>query len=209
MNPWVLLPVKPFSEAKSRLASVLSEAQRQALARMLWIRTFAAIRESVFFPRILVISREAEVLEQAKRYHVETMREADGLDLNRILQDAAQKATAWGALSLLVVPVDLPLLTTTCLESLANRLPTSDPAAAIVPDRHGTGTNVLFLAPPLLFPFQFGPSSSIRHQSASKAAGIEMQVLVDEALGLDLDLPEDLALLPENFMKSGGLEANI
>ena len=67
MNRWLLAPVKPFAEAKSRLASVLTPAERALLMRSLLERTLALARESKLFARLLVVSRDPLVWEVARR----------------------------------------------------------------------------------------------------------------------------------------------
>ena len=66
------------------------------------------------------------------------------------------------------------------------------PFVALVPDRHGTGTNVLMLAPPGVIDFCFGPASRSEHAGAAAAAGAAY-VELGGPLDIDLDTPEDLA----------------
>ena len=66
-------------------------------------------------------------------------------------------------------------------------------AVAIVPDRHGTGTNALAIAPPDAFAPSFGPGSLERHVSAARDAGLVHRVEPVPSLALDVDTPEDLA----------------
>ena len=67
MIRWLLAPVKPFAEAKSRLASVLTPAERGLLMRSLLERTLALARESNLFARLLVVSRDPLVWEVARK----------------------------------------------------------------------------------------------------------------------------------------------
>jgi 2-phospho-L-lactate/phosphoenolpyruvate guanylyltransferase len=68
---------------------------------------------------------------------------------------------------------------------------------AIVPDRHGTGTNALLLAPPDAIGPAFGPSSCARHADRARRAGHEAAVEPVDSLSLDVDTPDDLAALAE------------
>ena len=45
---WVVVPVKPFNEGKSRLAACISPQQRHALNRELLTRTLAAINQGAY-----------------------------------------------------------------------------------------------------------------------------------------------------------------
>ena len=91
----------------------------------------------------------------------------------------------------------------------ARRLPAARPArarpaadrrcpsatSAIVPDRHGTGTNALVLRPPDAIRPAFGEGSCARHVAAAREAGIPFGVEELPSLGLDLDTPADLVAL--------------
>jgi len=66
---------------------------------------------------------------------------------------------------------------------------------AIVPDRHGSGTNALLLSPPDAIGPAIGPGSCARHADRARRAGHEVAVEPLDSLGLDVDTPDDLATL--------------
>ncbi len=66
---------------------------------------------------------------------------------------------------------------------------------AIVPDRHGTGTNALALSPPDAIEPSFGEGSCARHVAAARAAVIPFNVEELPSLALDLDTPADIVAL--------------
>jgi 2-phospho-L-lactate guanylyltransferase len=66
---------------------------------------------------------------------------------------------------------------------------------AVIPDRHGTGTNGLLLAPADAIGPAFGPGSAERHLDRAGRAGYEAATEPLESLGLDLDTPDDLTAL--------------
>ena len=70
----------------------------------------------------------------------------------------------------------------------------------IIPDRHGTGTNGLVLAPPDVFAPAFGPDSCARHVSRARGSGISFALEAVESMGLDLDTPEDYTLLRDRLL---------
>jgi 2-phospho-L-lactate guanylyltransferase len=71
----------------------------------------------------------------------------------------------------------------------------SAPDVVIVPDRHGTGTNALLLAPPDAIAPSFGPGSRERHEQAAGASGARWRVVEPRSLVLDVDTADDLAVL--------------
>ena len=82
------------------------------------------------------------------------------------------------------------------------------PGVAVVPDRHGTGTNALLLSPPDVIAPSFGEGSRRRHLREALDSGITPAVEPLVSLGLDVDTPGDLEALevalervPESFAR--------
>jgi 2-phospho-L-lactate guanylyltransferase len=92
-----------------------------------------------------------------------------------------------------LLPGDCPLLEPRELD----RVVTASPSryVTIVPDRHGTGTNALVLAPPDAIRPAFGEGSRDRHVAAAREAGIPFGVEEIPSLALDLDTPADVVAL--------------
>jgi 2-phospho-L-lactate guanylyltransferase len=86
------------------------------------------------------------------------------------------------------------------IEEFDSHVGRSPRTALIVPDRHGTGTNALVLAPPDLFQPAFGPDSCARHVSRARAAGISFALEEVTSMAMDLDTPEDLSLLRDRLL---------
>ncbi len=63
----------------------------------------------------------------------------------------------------------------------------------LVPDRHDDGTNVVALPAALGFRFAYGPGSFRHHRAEAARHGLGVRVWRDPPLGLDVDLPDDLA----------------
>jgi 2-phospho-L-lactate guanylyltransferase len=109
----------------------------------------------------------------------------------------ARAAMAEGAARVVMLPVDCPTLD---IEELDAHVGRSHRTALIVPDRHGTGTNALVLAPPDVFLPVFGPDSCGRHVSRARASGISFALEELESLAMDLDTPEDMSLLRDRLL---------
>ena len=69
----------------------------------------------------------------------------------------------------------------------------SPPQVAVVPDRHGTGTNALLLAPPDAIAPAFGEGSRARHEGLARAGGLVARVEPLASLAPDVDTADDLA----------------
>lgn len=187
---FTIVPVKPLGEGKLRLAAILSSAERERLNRLLLRRT---LDRAVRFPgaaRTIVVSASDDVLDEARRRGMIAIREAEGAGLNAALALAVQAALAEGATGVLIQPVDLPFATAEALRALIAGAPPA-PGCAIVPDRHGKGTNLLYQSPPLLRRFDFGDDSFRLHSAAAAECGLKVVVSRDPALCFDIDEPAD------------------
>jgi len=117
--------------------------------------------------------------------------------LESVVVVSAEPLVAARAERVLLLPGDTPLVTAHELDALLARSQTDGLAAAIVPDRHGTGTNGLLLSPPdALWP-SFGPESRARHVAAARAAALPWSVRPTPGLAHDVDTPDDLDALVE------------
>lgn len=203
MTTWAVVPVKPMRRSKSRLSPVLGVEERVALSRTMLNRVLAALAQVPEIDRTLLVSRDSEAMSLARQHGARTLSERPPIDLNQALQQATRVAIGSGASAVVVVPADLPLVTADDLRDLV-AMGGSPPFVVLAPDRHGSGTNALMVAPPGLIEYAFGPSSLDRHRAAALAAGARVLVCDRPGLALDLDLPEDLGLFRE---ASGGKAA--
>ena len=194
MTLWAVVPVKPFRQAKSRLAGVLTDAERVDLSRTMLSQTLAVLREITEITTVVLVSADRLVLELAPAAGAMALLEPDPPDLNRALRLAGETARAAGASALLVVPADLPRLSAADLRSLIERSGRQR-CLVIASDRHRRGTNALLLIPPALIEFGFGAESFARHVALGRAAGARVEICNLAGLALDLDSPEDLELL--------------
>jgi 2-phospho-L-lactate guanylyltransferase len=190
-----LIPAKPYSESKSRLAPVLGESQRAELSRWLLGHTLRLALRTV--GQVVVVSRDQSLLADAKAQGVWGLLEGSP-GLNPALTQAGRFAQAHGADGLLVLPTDLPRLAARDLEALL-ALGHSSPTVVAAPCRHGTGTNALLVRPPGLISFAFGPGSFAAHCQAARAAGVEPVIYQAESIAFDLDTPEDWQLHIESW----------
>ena len=185
MRTLAVLPVKSFGLAKQRLGAAVGADERRALARAMVGDVLEALSRVPGLDGVIVVTAEADL-------------PLDGVEVVHDPAEAGQSAAAAlgidaalarGAERVLLVPGDCPALDADEVGALL-----ADPAAGvvIVPDRHGTGTNALLLAPPTAIAPAFGPGSLARHVAL---AGDDARVAELPSLGLDVDTPGDLAAL--------------
>ncbi len=184
MDLRIILPVKPFGEAKQRLAAAMPDAARARLAEQMFRHVFATASAFAGPSALIVVSRGADVLGFTRTLGATALVEQSPSNLNIAVLQAARFVRDTGASRLLIVASDLPLL---CEDDLAT-LALHD--CAIAPDRHGRGTNALLW--PVSLGFQFGENSFERHCAIAETAGYEARIVARPGLAHDVDLPSDL-----------------
>jgi 2-phospho-L-lactate/phosphoenolpyruvate guanylyltransferase len=196
---WAIIPVKPLRESKTRLAHLLSPAERAALMGCLLERTLAAVQPTAV-SHILVVSRDEAVLRQARAAGVGTLREARPFTLNAAVTQARDLAARQGADGVLILPADLPLMQTADITAFLNTVhhQPDAPFMAICGDERQQGTNALLLSPPAPFTFHFGPGSFARHLREAKENGRLVRVVNGRSLQFDLDTEADWIRLHNN-----------
>ena len=198
MALWAIVPVKPLRRGKSRLAKVISAEERAELNQYLLEHTIQVLSTIDEIEHILVISRDTEALALARDLGARTVQEYGSPGLNTALARAIAIATSYGSCGILIIPADLPRLDADDLKRiLVHRK--QPPVVVIAPDRKREGTNALLVCPPDLIEFRYGPGSFEKHCQVAKEAGIRLEICDLASLELDLDEPEDLALLEPEF----------
>ncbi len=188
---WLVVPVKPFGEGKSRLASVLPPHLRAELSQRWLTHVLTVARDWGRFAGRAVISRDATVLAVARALGALPIMES-GDDLNTALRQATATAQDAGAEAVLALPSDLPLLTHADLDGLHTLAQAG--AGVIIAPSHDGGTNALLLRPPHAIAYAFGAASAARHLALATDAGLPTHLYRSATLALDVDRPEALLL---------------
>lgn len=199
MDVWAIVPVKSLQESKGRLAHLLSPAARAQLVRVLLQHVLATVQETNRITRLLVISGDEQVRQIARAYGALTVDEQPPYGLNRAVSHAYTFAAENGADAVLILPADLPFVTTADLDlvldaglgSGSESGEVEQPVVAICSDRRGDGTNALFLRPCVVFEFSYGSNSLQRHVHEAVERGYQVRLVNAQGLQFDLDIEED------------------
>jgi len=191
MSVFTLVPVKKLSETKKRLSAVLNAEERREFALAMLLDVLKAISASCVDRTVLIgCDRDVERLSSDCGM---TFLSDTGEELNRVLEYATHWAVREGAETLLVLPADVPLVTSEDIDRVVS-LCSDRPSVAVAPS-HGGGTNALMRNPPNVMPTYFGPRSYERHLEEASKLGIRASTHESQGLYLDIDLPRDLKLL--------------
>jgi 2-phospho-L-lactate guanylyltransferase len=191
----VAVPVKDLVNAKQRLMPLLSPAERGDLARAMLEDVLDALLAAQL-GEVLVVTRDPSVETLARRQGAATLTENVNRGHTEAVAHAQRAALARGARRFLTIPGDVPCVTPGELLALSDALGEA-PGAAFVPSLSGFGTNAALLEPPDAMSLKFGEPSFDNHLLAARAAGLRPLALRLPGIGLDIDAPEDLALLLE------------
>ena len=190
----VLVPVKAFGEAKFRLASVLSAAERSDLARRM---ASHVVRAATPLP-VTVVCDDADVALWAETVGAEVVW-CPGTGLNGAVTRGVAALAARGVGEVVVAHGDLP-----GARGFAHL--TGAGGVTAVPDRRADGTNVLCVPAGVGFGFSYGAGSFRRHSVEAARLGLSLRICRDPDLTWDVDIPEDLERLPPHIREetSGG-----
>lgn len=194
MKTVAIVPVKSLREAKTRLSDALSPHERATLTHDLLDHVLEAIAESGAVDEVGVISPDFYGLSLPLWV---TPIEQTRQGLNGILEQGRRWAAIERADALMVIFADLPHLTPDDLRNI-KALGSKVGTVVLAPDRHGEGTNIMLSNPVEMAYFAFGPHSFHKHWNEARKAGAHVEVYTSPGTTLDIDTPDDLALLVES-----------
>lgn len=191
MTVFAIVPVKDLGETKSRLSPFINPEERRVVTLVMLSHVLTTLREAPGVEQVGVVSPSPRVLFMADNvYASPLLQESRGL--NNALEEGRDWALSEGASSLLVLPADLPYLSTSDIWMLLNLRREDDRAAVISPDKAREGTNALLIRPPDALPFAFGPGSYEAHLRAAEERGLAIATYENASIVSDVDTYEDL-----------------
>ena len=206
----VILPMKSFGLAKTRLRDGMSDAARSALARAMFERALLAVVQCQRVDDTYVVTNGDDVAASVNALddaRIRVLRDprpdmalADLMDwsLDAVATHAATRA--------LILMADLPRLETRDIDELCSALDHSD--CVLVSDQRGKSTNALGMRLPFRGVTSFGqPDSFALHQQLVQGLGLRTRYASNARIAHDVDIPEDLttllSLLPGMLSGSG------
>jgi 2-phospho-L-lactate/phosphoenolpyruvate guanylyltransferase len=207
MRTAAILPVKRFARAKQRLAGTVAPPLRAELARAMVEDVLMAVARVEAVERTIVVTAEGSIEEPARALGALMVADEPESSQSAAVSLGVSRALQEGFERVLCVPGDCPTLDPSELGLLLRARGAGGGEGAgggrggrevqvvIVPDRHGTGTNGLLLAPPDAITPAFGPDSCARHRRLARDAGVVWRIERLPSLLLDIDTSEDLMTL--------------
>lgn len=175
----VLIPIRSFDDAKSRLAGRLDAGSRRRLVQRMAATVLAAAGSSP----TRVVTDDPEVTAWATDQGTTPL--AVGVSgLNAAVASAVEAVAAEGARRVMVAHADLPFARD--LQRVSGR------GMAIAPDRARDGSNVVSVPVGAGFRFAYGPGSFERHCREAMRLGLPFTIVDAPDLAWDVDDPADL-----------------
>lgn len=175
----VLVPIRSFDDAKSRLAAELTPDQRRRLVQRMAEVVVAAAHD---LP-VRVVTDDPDVADWAARVgSVPLAVEAEGL--NPSIARAVEILAAERVERVIIAHADLPVARDLRVVTGAD--------VALAPDQARDGSNVLSVPTSAGFRFAYGPGSFAQHRREADRLGLSFLEIDDASLAWDIDDPSDL-----------------
>lgn len=190
----VLLPIKDFVQAKTRLSGVLAPHERRALMQAMVEDVLIVLSGHPDIDGVLLVSDDPAAELLAGKYGIEAVdeRSLGCKGLNGAITAASQLLVRQGVKSLLVMHGDVPLLGFEDVTEMLKRYQQPDIDVVIAPDERGVGTNSLLFATHQMPLFQFGVDSCNKHMQSIGDSGLKVERVDRLGLAMDIDEPADL-----------------
>lgn len=192
----IVIPVKLFRLAKSRLSTALPSDSRQRLMQSLFRKNLEFLHENFPGCHLLVVTPDRIAAQWAKALGATVLLEDECEGLNA----AIEKATSWSVerkfSSQLIFFADIADPKAEDVERLLQFTGKQNSLVAV--SATDGGTNALLANPPHITPHIFGEHSYFRLQRYAQKNDIQFVGLNLESLALDIDRPADLLMLNDS-----------
>ncbi len=188
-----IVPMKPLSLCKSRLADALTPGQQEVLSLSMLERVVRAALESPA-SGVWVVGGDAGVVEAAGGLGARWLDDG-GAGLNEALARVFQSAYDLG-LAPMYLPADLPFVSSADIAGAVEASKRGE-VMMLAPASRDGGTNAILT--PVDSPFRpaLGAGSFAGHRDQAGDLGLPMAVYDCPGLGFDLDTPDDLRAYEE------------
>ena len=193
MRAALLIPVKNLTNAKQRLSEALDQAQRSQLAEAMLRDVMNAAAGVTDRLDVFLVTGDSRAQAMAAEFHFGVIEDTR----NESETAAIEMATVWCEAkqydTTIVMPADIPLITSAELRDVLNAAPAE--GAVFVPAYDRRGSNCILRRPSSIIPLRFGNDSFLPHCEAMKKTGKPLIILEMPGIGLDIDNPHELELL--------------
>jgi 2-phospho-L-lactate guanylyltransferase len=201
---WAVIPVRGFTESKTRLSGSLHGDKRRIFVEALLEDVLSSVIRSRVYGKIIVISADENVGRRVRSQGVSFVKQTS-VGLNRAIDQTNRLALEGHAPSVTTILADIPLVEPRDFKELSE-LGAPIQRVAMAPSLKG-GTNVMLTSPPGAILPSYGRWSYSKHLRQTLANGVSAYSMSNPRVSFDIDTTLDLVELrrrdPEGKTASG------
>ncbi len=189
----IIIPIKKFDKSKTRLSPFLDFKERIELTELLILDTLEKVFKLKNSQTIIV---SGEIIKLTDKYNdIVIINENKSNGVNNAI-DLANKFIENNEFSeSIIIPIDLPLLSTLDLKVIIKFSRKFKKGICIVPSRRYDGTNILLRKPNLIIDTFYDNNSFYNHIKATTEKKKAIKICNFENLMIDLDTIEDITTI--------------
>lgn len=186
----VIIPVKKFNESKTRLSSFLDSKERKELTEFLFLDTLEKVHKLKNSQAIIVSSEKIKLADKFNNMII--INENNNNGVNNAIELANKFIENNEFSESIIIPIDLPLLSTSDLKQIIKFSRRFKNGICIVPSQRYDGTNILLRKPNLIIDTFYDNNSFYSHIKATTEKKKVIKIFNFENLMIDLDTIEDI-----------------
>ncbi|MHA7647567.1 2-phospho-L-lactate guanylyltransferase [Nitrosopumilus sp. S4] len=194
----VIIPVKTFSKAKTRLD--LSPQKIEGLCKVMLEEILQTISISPQIDKIILVTKEEKAIQIAEKFKATVIIDENEESVNGAVALADKYLLENGFDASIVFPQDIPYIKTQDIDFML-QYKTHPNFAIIVPSRRFDGTNALVRMPIDLMKTHYDEDSYKIHMNTAKEHTLNVAMVFVKRIMWDVDNTEDLKFLLEQNEK--------
>jgi 2-phospho-L-lactate guanylyltransferase len=187
-----VIPVKTFSQAKSRLE--LSPVKTEKICKIMLEEILQTLSISPQIEKIIVVTKEEKAKEVVKKYNAILISDEKEAGVNNAVSLADKYLLENGFDTSIIFPQDIPYIKTQDIDFMLKFKAESN-FVIVVPSRRFDGTNALVRMPINLMKTHYDEDSYKIHMSTAKEITRDVSLVFAKRIMWDVDNLEDLKFL--------------
>ena len=191
MKTCVIIPVKTFSVAKTRLK--LSKTHKEEICKAMLVEVLDTVSKSKLIDKIILVSKDETALKLGRQFNtVEIFDDESGVNhavhlADKYILDNKNDRSV-------IFPQDIPIMRSSDIDNLLG-FHESKNSVIIVPSRQLNGTNALVRCSTNIMKTQYDRGSYAFQLDAAKAVSQNVSVALIRRIMLDIDDQRDLTFM--------------
>ena len=191
MKTCAIIPVKTFSEAKTRLN--LSKTQKEEICKAMLEEVLGTVSKSQLINKIILVSKDEAAFKLGRQFNsIEIFDDESGVNHAVYLADQYILDNKYDCS--VIFPQDIPAMSSSDIDDLIGFCK-SENSVIVVPSRQLNGTNALVRCPTNIMETQYDRGSYVFQLHAAKARSQNVSVALIRRIMLDIDDEHDLTFM--------------